>query len=71
MLYPIDPRPHQSVEKRGQVRISVQYGARKQAADSPIGRLLTRAVLYRRPNVVYPDLADTRRDENTFAFLPN
>src|SRR5262245_45725574 len=25
----------------------VQYRARKQAADSPVGRLLTRAVLYR------------------------
>src|SRR6266536_135500 len=35
---------------------SVQYRARKQAADSSVGRLLTRAVLYRWPNVTWPDL---------------
>ena len=30
----------------------VQYRARKQAADLQISRLLTRAVLYQRPNIV-------------------
>ena len=34
----------------------VQYRARKQAADSSAGRLLTRAVLYQRPNVACFDL---------------
>src|SRR5215470_17430880 len=34
----------------------VQYRARKQAADSSVGRLLTRAVLYRCTNVAWPDL---------------
>src|SRR5215510_7888828 len=34
----------------------VQYRARKQAAVPSVSRLLTRAVLYRRPNVVWPDL---------------
>jgi len=33
-----------------------QRRARKQAADSLIGRLLTRAVLYQRANVAQPDL---------------
>ncbi len=35
---------------------SVQYRARKQAADRLDGRLLTRAVLYRCPNAAWPDL---------------
>src|SRR5262249_48550331 len=35
---------------------SVQYRAREQAADSSVGRLLTRAVLYRCPNFTRPDL---------------
>ena len=33
-----------------------QYRARKQAADLLDGRLLTRAVLRRRPNISWPDL---------------
>src|SRR6266508_3962348 len=37
----------------------VQYRARKQAAVSSVGRLLTRAVLYRCLNVAWPDLAST------------
>src|SRR6266511_1126245 len=36
---------------------SVQYRARKQAADRWDGRLITRAVLYRCPNVTWPDLS--------------
>jgi hypothetical protein len=35
---------------------SVQYRAHQQAADSSTRRLLTRAVLYRCPNVAWPDL---------------
>src|SRR5215475_1465027 len=38
----------------------VQYRARKQAADSSVSRLLTRAVLYRCPNVACFDLAPTQ-----------
>ncbi len=34
----------------------VQYRARKQAVIQSTSRLLTRAVLYRRPNVAWPDL---------------
>ncbi len=34
----------------------VRYRARKQAANSSVGRLLTRAVPYRCPNVAWPDL---------------
>src|SRR4029453_5543481 len=34
----------------------IKSRARKQAADSPVRRLLTRAVLYRRPDVACPDL---------------
>ncbi len=34
----------------------VQYRAHKQAADPSVGRLLTRAVLYRCPNVARFDL---------------
>src|SRR6266536_4630142 len=37
----------------------VQYRARKQAADLSDGRLLTRAVLYQRPNVACFDLWET------------
>src|SRR6266542_720524 len=37
----------------------VQYRARKQAADLSNGRLLTRAVLYQRPNVACFDLWET------------
>ena len=40
---------------------SVQYRARKQAADSSVGRLLTRAVLFRRANVAWPDLETGHR----------
>src|SRR5262245_38388638 len=40
----------------------VQYRARKQAAVPSAGRLLTRAVLYRRPNVASPDLAPDGRN---------
>src|SRR5262245_30228993 len=37
----------------------VRYRARKQAAVSSVGRLLTRAVPYRCLNVAWPDLAST------------
>src|SRR5262245_62509455 len=47
----------------------VQYRARKQAADSSVNRLLTRAVLYRCPNVAWPDLE--KRILRTSASSPN
>src|SRR5262245_26943659 len=57
--------------KSGHAR-SVQYRARKQAADTPVSRLLTRAVLYQRPDVACFDLELGRVSEESqpVFFLP-